>query len=325
MMTIVYASDKNYAALTSISAVSALRHNPGAQIVLLGYNLEVDAREIVRSRVEKSGGVFEYHDVSKTIERLKTDGCSGYTSYAAYARIFAADVMPDRHGRILYLDCDTLVNGSLDPLFEMDMKGCPLALGFDCIPQAYNKFIGNSARLPYFNTGVMLISLDAWREHACRDRILADLMDRKWPNPLADQDVIVRCFSGETVPLSPRWNFLSQFFLVSYDAWHAIVGSGLDLPCSANEYVKARNDAAIYHFSGHTLGRPWYTSSRHPMREEYRRAAAAADLADVAEQTRSMLFDYKVQYWLYRLLPQKCFDVVCRWLYRINIWRNYHV
>ena len=55
-MTIAYASDKNYAALTAISAVSALRHNPGLRIVLLGYNLEADAQELVRSRVEKAGG-----------------------------------------------------------------------------------------------------------------------------------------------------------------------------------------------------------------------------------------------------------------------------
>ena len=39
-MTAIYASDKNYAALTAISAVSLLKHNPGAKIVLLGYNLE---------------------------------------------------------------------------------------------------------------------------------------------------------------------------------------------------------------------------------------------------------------------------------------------
>ena len=36
-MTIAYASDKNYAALTAISAVSALRHNPGVRIVIEGY------------------------------------------------------------------------------------------------------------------------------------------------------------------------------------------------------------------------------------------------------------------------------------------------
>ena len=110
-MTAIYASDKNYAALTAISAVSLLKHNPGAKIVLLGYNLESDAQELVRSRVEKAGGTFEYKDVSSAISELKAKGYAGYTSYAAYARIFIPQVL-DGEGRVLYLDCDTLVNGS---------------------------------------------------------------------------------------------------------------------------------------------------------------------------------------------------------------------
>ena len=73
-MTAIYASDKNYAALTAISAVSLLKHNPGAKIVLLGYNLESDAQELVRSRVKKAGGVFEYKDVSSAISELKAKG-----------------------------------------------------------------------------------------------------------------------------------------------------------------------------------------------------------------------------------------------------------
>ena len=51
-MTIAYASDSNYAALTAVSAVSALRHNPGARIVLLGYGIEVSARELVDGYVD---------------------------------------------------------------------------------------------------------------------------------------------------------------------------------------------------------------------------------------------------------------------------------
>ena len=99
-MTIVYASDKNYAALTAISAVSALKHNPGAQIVLLGYNLEKDSQELVRSRVERCGGSFLYCDISPSIKRLVDEGYNGYTSYAAYARIFIPDILKG-DGRIL--------------------------------------------------------------------------------------------------------------------------------------------------------------------------------------------------------------------------------
>ena len=94
-MTIVYASDKNYAALTAISAVSALKHNPGSQIVLLGYNLEQGSQDLVRSRVERFGGTFLYRDISPSIKRLVDEGYNGYTSYAAYARIFIPEILKE--------------------------------------------------------------------------------------------------------------------------------------------------------------------------------------------------------------------------------------
>lgn len=323
-MTIAYASDKNYAALTAISAVSALRHNPGARIVLLGYNLEADAQELVRSRVEKAGGEFVYKDVSPAIEKLVEQGVCPYTSYAAYARIFIPEVL-EEGGRILYLDCDTLVDGPLDELFTLDLQGKPFALGYDCIISHFKRYIHQPLELPYFNTGVMLIDLAAWRSHRCTERILAELEHPSGPNPLGDQDIIVRVFPQETRPIDPKWNFLSQFFLLSYKGLRRIVGEGENLLFSPEAYREARQRPVVYHFSGHTLGRPWFTSSRHPMRKLYKSIAQSADLASAAEQVRPMPFSYRVQYLLYRLLPQGLFDRVCRWLYRLHVRLTYKV
>ena len=278
-MTIAYACDRNYASLTAVSAVSALRHNPGARILLLGYNLENEAQELVRSRVEKAGGEFLYKDVS----------VCPYTSYAAYARVFLPDVL-EEDGRVLYLDCDTLVDGSLDELFAVDLQDKPFALGYDCVLHHYKRHVRHPPELPYFNSGVMLIDLEAWRAHRCTERILAELAHPRGPNPLGDQDIIVRVFPQETRPLDPKWNFLSQFFMLSYKGVRRIVGEGESLLFSSEAYAEARQHAAIYHFSGQTLGRPWFTSSHHPMRERYRAAARAANLAEAAEQTRPMPF-----------------------------------
>ena len=76
----------------------------------------------------KAGGEFVYKDVSPAIGKLVEQGVCPYTSYAAYARIFIPDVL-DEEGRILYLDCDTLVDGPLDELFarsDVIFLHCPL-------------------------------------------------------------------------------------------------------------------------------------------------------------------------------------------------------
>lgn len=324
MNTIVYACDANYAGLTAISAVSALAHNPGCRIVLLGYKLAEESREIVRTRVEKAKGVFAYFDVSPQIKNLVEKGYDGYTSYAAYARVFIPEIL-NGEGRVLYLDCDTLVAGSLNELFETDLHGKPFALAGDCIVSAYKKYISLSADRPYFNSGVMLMDLAKWRERRCTERILEELVHPHGPNPLGDQDVIVRCFPDETAALSPRWNFLSQYFMLSYDGLRRIVGAECPLPYTRTDYVQARKAAAVYHFSGNTFGRPWFTSSKHPLREAYRKAAAEAGLAEIAEQKRPLAIEYRIQRFLFAVLPQGVFDVVCRLMLRTHVRLTYRV
>lgn len=301
-LRIIYASDDNYAGLTAVSAVSLLKHNPGAHIHLLGCNLKPESIDVIKSRVERHGGTFTYLDASPAINRLKAIGANSYVSYAVYARIFIPDLMPNETGKVLYLDCDTLVAGSLDELFATDLHGHPLALAPDVIHPRYKKVISLPANRPYYNTGVLLMDLAAWRTARCSERLTEELLHPHGINPLGDQDIIVRTLNSEIEPLAPRWNFLSQYFL-----------------------LRRKDRPAIYHFSGNTLGRPWFTSSRHPLRETYRQAAAEAGLPEVTEQHRPLSLEYKIQYWLYRLLPPALFKPICNLMYRAHIRLTYGI
>lgn len=301
-LRIVYASDANYAGLTAVSAVSLLKHNPAAHIYLLGYDLPDAAIATVRSRVEEHGGVFTYLDASPAISKLRDIGATSYVSYAVYARIFIPELLKDATGKILYLDCDTLVVDSLQGLFKTDMKGKPLALAPDAAHPTYKKVIALPADKPYFNSGVMLMDLAVWRAAHCSERLGEELLHPHGKNPLGDQDIIVRVLNNEIEPLDRRWNFLSQYVL-----------------------YRRPERPAVYHFSGHTLGRPWFTSSKHPLRAAYRQAAREAGLPEVAEQIRPMTFDYKLQYGLYRLLPKSLFMSINNLMLRTHIRLTYGI
>lgn len=301
-LEIIYASDDNYAGLTAISAVSLLKHNPHAHIHLLGCDLRQASIDLVKSRVERHGGTFTYLDASPAIDRLKAIGATSYVSYAVYARIFIPDLLPTATGKVLYLDCDTLVAGPLGELFAADLHGHPLALAPDVIHPAYKRVISLPDDRPYYNSGVMLMDLAAWRSARCSERLTEELFHPRGANPLGDQDIIVRALNADIEPLDLRWNFLSQYFL-----------------------LRRKDSPAIYHFSGNTLGRPWFTSSRHPMRESYRQAAAEAELAEVAEQVRPMAVEYKIQYWLHRILPKPLFALANDLMLRTHIRLTYGI
>lgn len=301
-LRIIYASDDNYAPLTAISAVSLLKHNPGAEIILLGYQLKDKSIATVETRVRKHGGVFRYLDASPAVGKLVEIGATSYISYAVYCRIFIPELMAEDHGKVLYLDCDTLVAGPLDELFDTNLQGQPLALAPDAVHPAYKRVISLPPDKPYFNTGVVLIDLDSWRGHHCTERLLEELAHPHGRNPLGDQDIIVRTLNDEIKNLPRRWNFLSQYF-----------------------FLHTNESPAIYHFSGNTLGRPWFSSSKHPMRATYKAIAMEAELPQVAEQTRPMPFEYKVQYWLFKLLPAILFKPICNLMYRTHIRLTYGV
>ena len=301
-MKYIYACDDNYAGLTAISAVSLLKHNPQSNIILLGDNLKSDSVEIVRSRVLNAGGTFQHIDTSGFLEELKRQNIPHYTSFSIFSRLFAADILPDVHERMLYLDSDTLIVDSLSELNTLPLHGKPLALGLDAVHAAYKKHISVPRDKPYFNTGVFLIDPDEWRRRNCSARLMEEFRHPTGAITLPEQDAIARIMNEEVEPLSPRWNYLSQFVLCRVPA-----------------------HPAIYHFSGHTLGRPWYTSSKHPMREAFRQAAKDAGLAELAEQIRPMIREYVVEYALYRLLPTLLFRPIFCALHRLHIYKSYRV
>lgn len=323
-LTVVYASDANYLKLTAISVVSLLKHNSGARVVLLGCNLEGAARDLLRSCVEAHGGAFQYCDVSGEIAKLKEKGYCGYTSYAVYSRIFIPSLLPD-DGRIVYLDGDTLINGPLNELLEIPLHGKSMGFAVDCVPCAYKKYVHVPKNQPYYNSGVMVLDTKTWRANRCTERFFEELEHPKGPLILPDQDVFARALPEEIALLPPKWNVISHCFLFSYWGFKLVVGGKRNILFTRDEYVEAQRDPRIFHFLGHTLGRPWYTSSRHPLRAAYRQAAAEAGFPEFAEQERPMTKDYKLQFWLHRVLPHPLFDLACNLLYRINIWLNYKV
>jgi lipopolysaccharide biosynthesis glycosyltransferase len=132
-----------------------------------------------------------------------------------YLRLFVADIL-EGYRRVLYLDCDIRVDGSIAPLLRLDMKGAPFAAVDDGVTfyrpsieagLPHLDELGFRPGEPYLNAGVLLIDCDRWR----RDRMTRaaiDCMNRLGTiAKFHDQDVLNVAFRASWLPLSPRWNF----------------------------------------------------------------------------------------------------------------------
>lgn len=327
-LLVAYSSDENYVKLTAVSAVSLLMCHPDddVTVIFLANAVASQSLDLLRHAVESHGGMFISIDVESALASVASAGASGYTSFSAYARLFLPTFLDGKAERVLYLDSDTLVADRLDGLFTMDLQGKAFAIGYDCLCNQYKKMIGLPADKPYFNSGVLLIDVKEWLRRQCTERIFRYMQEVRAAYLLGDQDFFSLVLADDGVPLSPRYNYLTHFFLfTTYRGVLRATGIPSCAWASRVDYEKARQAPAVYHFLGHTLGRPWFKESRHPMRRAFVDAAVVAGVPEVTEQSRPMEFHYRLQERLHRLLPRVLFVEAARLMYRYFFWHTYHV
>lgn len=191
---------------------------------------------------------------------------SHHVSLATYFRLLIPAALPAALDRVLFLDADTVVNDSLAELWSTNLEG--RALG--AVPSPGDELdrarLGLTAKEGYFNAGVMLIDLEAWRR---RDLVAegAALLRREPERILWwDQDVLNLAFRGDWLPLHARWNALPQWWL---DARGRI-----DATRPLTPWSDGSEAPAIVHFAGAGDCKPWNHHCRHPHRFRYRSFAA---------------------------------------------------
>jgi len=304
----VYSTDENYVKLTAVSLCSLLKHNPGAAVVILANNISPVSETRLRQLVTAHEGAVEFIDVETILSEVKSLGVSPYVSFSAYARLFIPMLLGDKFERAIYIDGDTLIVDSLKDLCELGLKGKPFAIGYDCIYNSYKKLIGLTPEASYFNSGVIVMDLSEWSRCRCTERILEFMKSVRHDLMFGDQDYFSLVIAQDAAQLPPQYNFLTHFLLFRNAADARFV---MDTPSTcwySNEsFASAQSRPVIYHFLGHTLGRPWFRESKNPLRQRYVEAASEAGVPEVAQQSRPLDFGYRIQWLLWKLLPRPLF------------------
>jgi lipopolysaccharide biosynthesis glycosyltransferase len=131
-----------------------------------------------------------------------------------FGRMFAPQVL--EADRLLYLDVDIVIDGPLDELFSLDMRGAPVAATYDDSIEASLDRIAEGmfvrdrpAGAQYFNSGMLLIDCKRWLEHDMAAEALQFSARRVGPG-YGDQNFLNFVFP-DWLPLSPRWNCTISF------------------------------------------------------------------------------------------------------------------
>lgn len=172
-----------------------------------------------------------------------------HVTRATFFRLCAASLLPPHVGSVLYLDCDLLVRKDVRRLLEMPVTASVAAVDHLSPEDGVRLFgpVGGT----YFQAGVLILNLDAWRAIGSEDSFRRILTEQRSLIRWWDQDVLNLAFAD-------AWQRLEIWDNVGFRVVESF--SEKDL------YAHAR----IVHFDG--AQKPWTVDKPRMFRDEWLRA-----------------------------------------------------
>jgi lipopolysaccharide biosynthesis glycosyltransferase len=255
------AADARYVPHSAAMLHSVLVHagDGGVRIHFLrGRGVTAQDTRLLAEMVSAQGGEISFLDLpEQKVAGLPTMNEIGSSMWY---RLFLTELLPDVD-RVLYLDVDTIVLDTLEPLWETELEGCHVAAVTNVFQEDHIPLPARLGLEPgdYFNSGVLLMNLDLMRRDGCTPTLVeyarANASRLIWP----DQDVLNAVLGPTRRRLAPRWNCMTS---VLRFPWAAYV-------FGAEELEDARRRPAIRHFEGPSVNKPWHWLCDGDLREAY--------------------------------------------------------
>ena len=268
-MNIVYASNDGYARHLAVSLYSMLEHNADVKELIV-YVLSAGMSREYQDRLKQIGAEFgrtltviELGDLKERFDyQIDTRGFD----ISAMTRLFSAGVLPPEVKKALYLDCDTVVLGSLKGLWETDLAGNLVGMVME--PTVYTEIkaaIDLQQKEAYYNSGVLLMDLDGWRREEVQNQFMEFYSRKNGQLFACDQDTLNGVLKGRIKTIPPKYNFFTNYRYFRYET--LVHATEAYREVAKEEFEEARRRPAVIHYMGDE--RPWVAGNRHYYRKYY--------------------------------------------------------
>jgi lipopolysaccharide biosynthesis glycosyltransferase len=260
----------------AVCLTSLLANNPDLffDVVIVGRSAEnLDEKKLRRSLTQFSNHSLCMREFRPPSDVLLPVNPQTHYTLDTYARFWVDEFFPPEVDRVLYLDADMVVVGSIAPLWNLNLGGA--LLGTVDIPGSDRgvTLLGIRDEDGYFNAGLLLIDLKQWRETGAVDTVL-DYIATHPERVLYDQDALNGCFHARRKRLDYKWNVIWPFF------WEPLA-----LPLARAEIETVRREARIIHFNG--ASKPWSYFCNHPRKAEYEKYLRMTEWRDFVPPDRT--------------------------------------
>lgn len=265
---VIYASDDSFVKVMGISIISLLENNKkhNFRISVLDSEISNQNKRLINKIIDSyENVVLRFVKINNVETELGVRLYLDRGSISQYYRLFIADIFKGYNGRVLYLDCDTVIVDDIQELMTLDLSNNVIAALKDAFSRHYRKNIELKDNDIMFNSGVMLIDLKKWREEDIENRIIVFLKKYKGKVQQGDQGVLNAVLSSKTATLSPKFNLVSIFYDLNYEqilSYRKPVNF-----YSENEIKVSKKTPIIIHYTSSFYSlRPWEIGCRHKMK-----------------------------------------------------------
>jgi len=187
--------------------------NPVCVHILHDETLTERNRSLLTETAESFGQTVSFHDVSAYIERLgdvtiRAVQKRGW-SVGTLFRLAITDILP--LDKVIYLDCDIVVNMDIRELWDIPVEDCSCAGVLNphrgrFSSAAFRKKLMGCDEEKYINAGVLLMNIPRMKEKLDIRRAVQWFRRYRYCTKYQDQDLINSCFRGDIKIIEDRFN-----------------------------------------------------------------------------------------------------------------------
>lgn len=212
---IVYASDDKFAGILGISMVSLYENNKDMENIIV-YIMDGGISVSNKKKINSVSGLYnrpfpiwiKAKDISKELN-IEVNIDRG--SLSQYSRLFISSLLPENLERVLYLDCDIIINKPINELWNLNLHGKTIAALKDAFSKYYRINISLHTNDIMFNSGVMLIDLERWKNQKIESRLLRFIIFKNGKIQQGDQGALNAVLSHDVYCFEPKYNSVTIF------------------------------------------------------------------------------------------------------------------
>lgn len=255
MKNVMFVADDRYAqhlGVTLLSVLETAREPSDFHFHVLDGGIREENREKLASIARTHRASLEF--VAVPVEAFSSFPISDHISHATYYRIMGPQLLSPDVQRALYMDCDVVVLGPIDDLWDLEMGGTVVAAAQEFSTFERHESLEMPAGAPYFNAGILLVDCPKWREEDVTRKAMEFISRNPDKVLFWDQDALNHVLAGRWKELDPVWNLQALAYI---------------FPELDGLRRKVEPGCRIMHFS--SPSKPWEYVNEHPRKSEYYR------------------------------------------------------